>query len=120
VSGYLVQVEELGKMIDDLTHAAERIAEANKRLRDATAEALGHESIDSAGKSFQERWEHGTKKIAEAAEKMVEGLEQTRNDYLAVEAAVAQMFTMDGAGDAPTPGGSSESADGAIARGLEG
>lgn len=61
MDGYQLQIEELGNLIDDLAHAAERISFVNDVIKDASEEQLGHEELDDAGRSFQDRWEHGTK-----------------------------------------------------------
>lgn len=103
MDGYLVQIAELGGLIDDLTHAAQRITDANTALQDASPGQLGSHAIDAAGQSFQDRWEHGTRKIAEAAGTMVEALEQTRRDYQRIEDEIAKLFAT--GGQAPTDGG---------------
>ncbi len=71
MNGYLLQIEELGGLIDTLSYGAQRITEANRALRDAEPTDLGSTSIDGAGRGFQDRWEYGTGKIAEASELMV-------------------------------------------------
>ena len=107
MDGYLVQIAELGGLIDDLTHAAQRITDANTALQDASPGELGSHAIDAAGQSFQDRWEHGTRKIAEAAGTMVEALEQTRRDYQRIEEEIAKLFAGGGqvsaAGSPPAP-----------------
>jgi len=55
MDGYLVEIAELGRLIDDLAHAAQRITDANSALRDASPGDLGSHSIDAAGQSFQNR-----------------------------------------------------------------
>lgn len=107
MDGYLVELEALGGLIDDLTHAAQRISDANSALRDASPGELGSPAIDAAGREFQDRWEHGTRKIAEAAGVMVEALVQTRRDYQRIDDEVAKLFAARGpsaAGDLPPPG----------------
>lgn len=69
-------------------------------MKDASPGQLGSHAVDAAGQSFQDRWEHGTRKIAEAAETMVDALEQTRRDYQRIEDEIAKLFA--GGGGAPT------------------
>lgn len=102
MNGYLVELAALGGLIDDLTHAAQRITDANTELRDASPGELGSHTIDAAGQSFQDRWEHGTRKVAEAAGTMVEALEQTRRDYQRIEDEIAKLFA--GGDQAPAAG----------------
>lgn len=107
MDGYLVELIGLGGLIDDLTHAAQRISDANSALRDASPGELGSRSIDAAGQAFQDRWEHGTRKIAEAAGTIAEALEQTRRDYQRIDDEVAKVFAGGGqppaADDLPPP-----------------
>lgn len=92
--GYGVDVEGLGSLIDDLATAAQRITDANSALRDASPSDLGHAELDGAGRDFQDRWEHGTGKIAEGSETMVEALQQTQRHYAAVEGEISRLFAM--------------------------
>ncbi|MGH3917194.1 MAG: WXG100 family type VII secretion target [Pseudonocardiaceae bacterium] len=103
MDGYLVELPALGGLIDDLMHAAQRISDANSALRDASLGELGSSAIDAAGQAFQDRWEHGTRKIADAAGIMVEALEQTRRDYQRIDDEVAKLFA--GGGRPPAAGG---------------
>lgn len=106
MDGYLLQLEELGGLIDTLSHGAQRITEANRALRDAEPTDLGSTSIDGAGRGFQDRWEYGTGKIAEASELMVQALEQTQRSYQAIEQEISKVFSPEGGageGAAPAP-----------------
>jgi hypothetical protein len=47
VNGYLLQIEELGGLIDTLSYGAQRITEANRALRDAEPTDLGKVSTGS-------------------------------------------------------------------------
>jgi len=105
MDGYLVEIAELGGLIDDLAHAAQRITDANSALRGASPGDLGSHAIDVAGRSFQDRWEHGTRKVAEAAETMAEALQRTRRDYQRIEDEIAELFA--GGGQPPAAGDSS-------------
>ncbi len=97
MDGYLVQVQQMGVLIDDLTDAAESISSANDKLKAASPHELGSHAIDKAGRAFQDRWEHGTEKIAEATEGMVEGLQQTQRDYQHIEDEISRLFPSGGA-----------------------
>lgn len=101
MNGYLLQIEELRGLIDTLSYGAQRITEANRALRDAEPTDLGSTSIDGAGRGFQDRWEYGTGKIAEASELMVQALEQTQRNYQAIEQEISKVFSPEGgaAGD---------------------
>lgn len=95
--GYRLQVDELGGLITSLDEAAGRMTAANGQLRAASAEDLGSRDLDGAGRVFQDRWEYGIGKIADAAGKMTEALQATKRQYEDIEKAVAELF--------PDPGG---------------
>jgi len=98
MDGYLVQVQQMGVLIEDLTDAAQNISSANGRLKGASPDELGSHAINQAGRAFQDRWEHGTEKIAEATEGMVAGLQQTQRDYQRIEDEISRLFPSGGAG----------------------
>lgn len=86
MSGYTVKIEELGELIKNLETAADRIADANKKLAaHSTLGALGNETLASAGSSFEETWEYGISKLGEAAVQVTEGLVEAKKDYAHVE-----------------------------------
>ncbi|MGH3980796.1 MAG: hypothetical protein ACRDRZ_17655 [Pseudonocardiaceae bacterium] len=123
MDGYLLQIQQMGVLIDNLTDAAENISSANDKLEDASPNELGSHAIDQAGRAFQDRWEHGTEKIAEATEGMVEGLQQTQRDYQRIEDEISRLFPSGGAGVAAgTASGAAPAAnpDSAISTALDG
>ena len=99
------------------------ISSANDKLKDASPNELGSHAIDQAGRAFQDRWEHGTEKIAEATEGMVQGLQQTQRDYQRIEDEISGLFPSGGAGAAAGAAGGAASAanpDSAISTALDG
>ncbi len=54
MDGYFAELEGLGELIDNLTHAAQRISDANTALQDASPGELGSPAIDVAGQAFQD------------------------------------------------------------------
>ncbi|SDD39137.1 hypothetical protein [Actinokineospora iranica] len=98
MSGYQVEIEGLGRLIQTLETAADSITDANNRLKDASPSDLGSAELDRAGGDFQDRWEHGTKKLAEAAGNVTEGMQVTKKAYEEIEKALTEVFsTMAGA-----------------------
>jgi hypothetical protein len=79
-------------LVDQLDHAEDRMKSANGALRDTGARDLGSKDIDHAGAEFQDRWEYGIGKLAEAAGKMLEGLKATKKQYSDAESAISQYF----------------------------
>ncbi|MGH3916435.1 MAG: hypothetical protein ACRDTC_23950 [Pseudonocardiaceae bacterium] len=75
-----MDIGQMGLLIDHLTQAAESISSANDKLKNATPQQLGSHEIDQAGRAFQDRWEHGTEKIAESVQNMMGALQQTRRE----------------------------------------
>ncbi|MGO1048662.1 WXG100 family type VII secretion target [Crossiella sp. CA198] len=111
-----VNFAQLEALIKNLDRSAEEMTRATSALRGASAQELGSRAIDKAGKAFQDRWDHGICKIAEATEKMTKALAETKKDYEHTERAVHQLFLSGGGGQgaqAPPPARES-----AITRGL--
>jgi hypothetical protein len=92
VTGYQVDIDGLGRLIHNLETAAERITDANTMLKDASPADLGSAELDRAGADFQDRWEHGTGKLAEAAGLVIEGMRATKQAYAEIEEALTSMF----------------------------
>lgn len=90
--GFRVDLGELGRVTGTLDQAADDMRSANDRLRDAAARDLGSRAIDGAGQAFQDRWEYGIGKIAEASEKLVAALRSTQRLYEETDRALAEMF----------------------------
>ncbi|MBP2473452.1 uncharacterized protein YukE [Crossiella equi] len=105
-----VNFAQLDALIRNLDRSAEEMTGATKALRDASPQALGSRAIDQAGKAFQDRWEHGIGKIAEATGKMTTALVETKKDYENTERAVHELF--------PGGGGQAPVRESAITRGL--
>lgn len=117
MSGFRLELPEMGTPIETLTDAADRIAAANQRLRNTSAGDLGSPHIDGAGRDFQDRWEHGIEQIAEATGRIVTELAAARNSYQVVDRELARLFPPDVQPDtAPPPAAE----DGEIAGILDG
>lgn len=121
MDGYLVDIAELGGLVDDLAGVAQQIVDANAALRGVAPSGLGSAAIDAAGARFQERWEHGTGKVADAAEAMVGSLRQTQRDYERIEQEVARLFATGGPShDNAADGDPAPPPEGRITRALDG
>lgn len=92
-NGFQVDLGELGRLTTTLDQAAGDMRAANNGLRDAAAHDLGSRAIDGAGRAFQDRWEYGIGKIADASEKLVEALQSTQRRYAETDRALAEMFS---------------------------
>ncbi len=55
MDGYLLQIQQMGVLIDNLTDAAENISSANDKLKGASPNELGSHAIDQAGRAFPAR-----------------------------------------------------------------
>jgi hypothetical protein len=87
VDGYAVKVDELGKLINDLGTAADRMADANKKLGGGGAfGSLGHADLGKAGVEFEEAWGFGIGRLGDAASDITERLKQAKRKYEQVEA----------------------------------
>lgn len=97
-NGFQVDLGELGRLTTTLDQAADDMREANDKLRDTAASDLGSRAIDGAGRAFQDRWEYGIGKIAEASDQLVEALRSTQRLYAETDRAIAEMFPNPGPG----------------------
>jgi hypothetical protein len=87
VDGYAVKVDELGKLIGDLGTAADRMADANKKLGGGGAfGSLGTAELGAAGVEFEEAWGYGIGRLGEAASEITERLKQAKQKYEQIEA----------------------------------
>jgi DNA-binding protein YbaB len=68
MTGYTLQVDELGKLIGDLEAAADRMSDANTKLATTSLFGLlGNGTLADAGGAFEEAWEFGIEKLGEAS-----------------------------------------------------
>jgi hypothetical protein len=87
VDGYAVKVDELGKLINDLGTAADRMADANKKLGGGGAfGSLGHADLGKAGVEFEEAWGFGIGRLGDAASDITERLKVAKQKYEQIEA----------------------------------
>ncbi|MFB9683964.1 hypothetical protein [Amycolatopsis plumensis] len=87
MDGYAVKVDELGKLIDDLGTAADRMTEANKKLGGGGAfGSLGAPELGRAGVEFEEAWRFGIGQLGEAASEVTERLKVAKQKYEQIEA----------------------------------
>ncbi|MDQ7806669.1 hypothetical protein Q5425_23260 [Amycolatopsis sp. A133] len=87
MDGYAVKVDELGKLIDDLGTAADRMTEANKKLAGGGAfGSLGTAELGQAGIEFEEAWGFGIGRLGEAASGVTERLKVAKRKYEQIEA----------------------------------
>jgi hypothetical protein len=87
VDGYAVKADELGKLIGDLGTAADRMADANKKLGGGGAfGSLGTAELGAAGVEFEEAWGYGIGRLGEAASEITERLRQAKQKYEQMEA----------------------------------
>jgi hypothetical protein len=87
VDGYAVKAGELGKLIDDLGTAADKMAGANRKLGGGGAfGSLGTAELGQAGVEFEEAWGYGIGRLGEAASEISERLKQAKQKYERIEA----------------------------------
>jgi hypothetical protein len=108
VDGYAVKVDELGKLIGDLGTAADRMADANKKLGGGGAfGSLGTAELGTAGVEFEEAWGYGIGRLGEAASGITERLKEAKQKYEQIEAQFSGELGKFGSavgGDGPAEG----------------
>ncbi|RSM43408.1 hypothetical protein DMA12_19355 [Amycolatopsis balhimycina DSM 5908] len=121
MDGYAVKVDELGKLIDDLGTAADKMADANKKLGGGGAfGSLGTEELGKAGVEFEEAWGYGIGRLGEAASDITERLKQAKQKYEQIEAQFGDQLSKFGSavlGDGGAPIGDG---DGKVGGGVTG
>jgi hypothetical protein len=109
VDGYAVKVDELGKLIDDLGTAADKMADADKKLGCGGAfGSLGTAELGKAGVEFEEAWGYGIGRLGDAASEITERLKQAKRKYERIEAQFGGELAKFGSavlGDGPVGGG---------------
>jgi hypothetical protein len=109
VDGYAVKVDGLGKLIDDLGTAADRMADANKKLGGGGAfGSLGHAELGKAGVEFEKAWSYGIGRLGDASTEITERLNQAKRKYEQIEAQFGGELSEFGSavlGDGPVDGG---------------
>lgn len=109
MDGYAVKVGELGKLVDDLGTAADKMAGANKKLGGGGAfGSLGTAELGRAGVEFEEAWGFGIGRLGDAASAVTERLEAAKRKYEQIEAQFGgELGTFEAAvpGDGPVGGG---------------
>ncbi|MEV6621643.1 hypothetical protein AB0M83_05530 [Amycolatopsis sp. NPDC051106] len=87
MDGYAVKAGELGKLIDDLGTAADKMAGANRKLGGGGAfGSLGTAELGQAGVEFEEAWGYGIGRLGEAASEISERLKVAKEKYERIEA----------------------------------
>ena len=86
MDGYAVKIDELGRLIEDLGTAADRMADANRKLAGGGAfGSLGNAELGKAGVDFEEAWGFGIGRLGDAAKEVTERLKTARERYQRIE-----------------------------------
>ncbi|MEU5259953.1 hypothetical protein [Amycolatopsis sp. NPDC021455] len=121
MDGYAVKVDELGKLIDDLGTAADRMADANKKLGGGGAfGSLGTEELGKAGVEFEEAWGYGIGRLGEAASGVTERLKQAKQKYERIEAEFGDQLSKFGSAVLGGGGAPVGDRDGKVGGGVTG
>jgi hypothetical protein len=121
VDGYAVKVGELGKLIDDLGTAADKMADANKKLGGGGAfGSLGTAELGKAGGEFEEAWGYGIGRLGEAASDVTERLKQAKKKYEQIEAEFGDQLSKFGSAVLGGRGAPVGDRDGKVGGGVTG
>lgn len=91
-AGFTIDLDEVGKLVETLEHAEERMTKATERLRDVGLLDLGSPFLDKAAGEFQEDWEHGIGEIADLTGDITEGLRAAMKVYRQLDESVSDTF----------------------------
>ena len=121
MDGYAVKVDELGKLIDDLGTAADRMAEADKKLGGGGAfGSLGTAELGQAGVEFEEAWGYGIGRLGDAASDITERLKQAKQKYEQIEAQFGGQLSKFGSAVLGEGGAPVGDGDGKVGGGVTG
>jgi hypothetical protein len=91
-NGYQLDLAKMNTLVSTLKDASQSITNANTALKNSSADQLGDDNLNSAGKDFKDRWDYGTGKIADLTGKMTDALSATVQAYQNVEDQLSQSF----------------------------
>ncbi len=115
MDGYAVKIDALGKLIEDLDTAADRMADANRRLAGGAAfGSLGDAELGKAGAEFEQAWAFGISRLGEAAKDITERLKTAKQRYQRIEQDVGHALA------APIPRFELPSDKGVVGGGITG
>lgn len=106
---FRVEVEALSRLLGDLERSQEDLRTALKAMGDTGPRSTGSSTLDHACDEFRDSWDDALKKISQGAERISEGLRQTKENYAATEQALHEAFSREPGG----PSGSTGRAGGA-------
>ncbi len=98
---FKVDVHELGSISRKLEQSVTGMRTVTRKMDQATAGQLGHDSLDSACSDFQSKWKYGIGQIAELANSIRGSIDATAESYRACEAGIQQAFAKGSEGAAP-------------------
>lgn len=93
MTGYRVNIAELGRLIATLEDGAQQVRHANNDLAaHSQLGMLGHEALTDSAHEFEETWRYGLGKLDEAAEAVIERLHSARRNYQELDDAHAELY----------------------------
>ncbi|HEX3781334.1 MAG TPA: hypothetical protein VHX38_16860 [Pseudonocardiaceae bacterium] len=110
--GYQIDLGAMDQLVTTLKAAAQTITDANTALQNASADQLGNDALNGAGRDFKDRWDYGTGQISDLTGKMTGALSATVQAYQDVETEIAKSFTSQQPSAPSTTPGTSQSAAG--------
>ncbi len=90
MGGFRVDLEAMARLGADLDGAAARLDGALRALGDAPASGLGADELDRACEEFRSGWAHGVDRLGGCTRRVRDGVDRTRAEYAAADAAVAE------------------------------
>lgn len=98
---FKVDVHELGYISRKLDESVTGMQTVTRKMDQATARQLGHDSLDSACSDFQSKWKYGIGQIAGLANSIRGSIDATAESYRQCEAGIQQAFSKGHDGGAP-------------------
>ena len=90
---FRVDIEELGRISQRLDEGITGMHTAMQKMNQATADQLGHESLDSACADFQSKWNYGIGQIAKLATSIRGSIDATAHSYRTCEMGIQQALS---------------------------
>jgi hypothetical protein len=93
MSDITIDVDRMKTLLNRLDQVDDRMRGAQERLNKVGPKGLGTDGLDNACDDFQDAWGDGIKRIADASQKLHEGLKKTLESYEANEEELRKGFS---------------------------
>lgn len=92
MTGYRVNIAELGRLIATLEDGAQQVRHANDDLAHGQPCTIGHRTLTGSARELEATWRSGLRKLDEAADDVIERLHHAVRRYQALDEAQVELY----------------------------